>query len=219
MKTKLIFASFILITSCFPLENQDTLPIIALAIAASASTDYRSVDEPNDSFESAVCKDEPFELYLFPSSDIDYYKFSIQNTNLKLYILKKESFGIDNNFNFQILNNSNQIIYDVNNIVFDSLTADIITNRNMSQSDCGVFTLNCVGLENLRFIEFQNSLRDFVLKFSVKDQLLYEENKNQPRKINLPLNVSRNISNSQKSILVDQGSLVFFEGVSKKCSE
>lgn len=219
MKTKLTCTTLILLSCCLPVQFQDTLPILALAVAASSRTDYRSMGEHNDIFESAVCKYDPFELHLFPSTDIDFYKFSIQNTSLKLYILYKASFGSDNNLNFQIYKNTNDVIYDVNNVAFDTVSVDIKTNRNMSQADCGVFTSNCVGLENLRYIEFQGSVKDFVLKFSTKDQSRYEENKNQPRKINLLPNVSQNVLFKEKSILAAQDFLVFFDGDFKKCSE
>lgn len=58
--------------------------------------------------------------------------------------------------NFQIYDNTMDIIYDLNNVTLDAERLEIQTNRDKPQADCGVFTSNCVGLENLRYIEFFN---------------------------------------------------------------
>ncbi len=158
-------------------EEPLPLLIFSLVNVKQCDNDRRLKFEPNDDFSQATCLDKNLwnltescrtePTTLFPSSDNDFFLATSISGSFRLY---EYTDVFDFGTNLQIFDNNQTLIYNQNNMNFNSASSAIIANRLLTKDDC-VQTRCDDFISKYRLIQFDPKIKQIYVKFSIRNDL------------------------------------------------
>lgn len=147
---------------CMPPKRRTMSKEELVALIYLAKERLRNSDEPNNSFEEAKCIKESGYIYLYPQTDIDFFKFQTLDQNISVFISDYDQFVSQYNLGFQIFDNTRELIYDIADKSFEATNSNIITNNTLVQSECLIES--CIPLNPYRHLEFSSNIKQIYIK-------------------------------------------------------
>ncbi len=151
-----------------------SLLIYLLVTEDQCQKERRLTNEPNDDFSEATCYDKnngslitttcKSGTTLFPPSDLDYFRVTINSGSIRVYITKIDSIPARQLVSFHLFDKNQKLIFDPEDTKFNSVSATILENRFLTKEDCDSSQCSDFITKN-RLIRFDPSIQQIYIKF------------------------------------------------------